>query len=101
MVMWHDGSSAAVKPSAVATPRPEAMPFSQPLTRVRLRQRKKIGPGVAATANPRTNPLSSRLDTRTSHGPQILLMERRGPLEAVHRQAGGHPQHALAHVTDR
>src|SRR5260370_36887208 len=77
------------------------MPFSQPLTRVRLRQRKKIGPGVAATANPRTNPLSSRLDTRTSHGPQILLMERRGQLEAVHRQAGDDPQYALADVTDR
>jgi hypothetical protein len=35
--------------------------------RVRLRQRKKMGPGDAAMAKPRANPLSSRLATGTSH----------------------------------
>jgi len=35
---------------------------------VRLTHRKKIGPGDAAMAKPRANPLSSRLNTASPHG---------------------------------
>ena len=58
---------AAYRPSAMATPMPETKPYRRPRRRVRLKQRKKIGPGVAAIANPSAKPRSSRLDTAVSH----------------------------------
>src|SRR5712692_1949610 len=49
-------------------------PLRQPATRVRLRQRKKIGPGAAAMAKPKAQPRSRTLDTRTSHGRQLYWL---------------------------
>src|ERR1700681_865417 len=53
------------------------MPYTRPRRRVRLRQRKKIGPGEAAIANPSANPRSSRLDTAVSHGVHPICYTRR------------------------
>src|SRR5579871_387685 len=53
-------------------PRPEASPERQPASSVRLRQRKNMGPGVAAIARPRTKPRSAALTTRVSHGCPIV-----------------------------
>jgi hypothetical protein len=55
----------------VATPRPEASPWRRPRTSVRLRQRKKIGPGDAAIANPSRKPRNRRLDTGVPHDREL------------------------------
>lgn len=50
-------------------------------------KRKKSGPGVAAIAKPRANPLRTRLSTGPSHG--AIIYPGRNPLPDPHRQRKG------------
>src|SRR5439155_1587800 len=70
---------------------PSSRPATRPCRSVRLTHRKKIGPGDAAMARPRTKPLSSRLNTASLHGRAIV--EVRSP--TGRSPSGGSPSGAF------